>query len=303
MALPGGVSPVPTNFYDTNGDPLANGFIATKAAGTNTDKTTWTTSALSSTNSNPVQLDANGHADIFLGVGAYDLIATDANSVPVPTASIYGVVDTAQTYLPILGNTFATGARGVATGYTVLSTDYLITVDGTGGANPCVILLPAATSGHQLTIQNIGDVPVAITPHGADTINALVASAVWTMPAAVSAVQIFPTATLYPDGTSNWRGLQAFPPANLVTSPTGGGIKIAVLSGSLDGSNPTPVVTGLTTVLAACPSIFSTSTPSTTGTVTLTCGVSGGTVNIYAFKSDGTASTGTEGFTLIAAGV
>jgi hypothetical protein len=56
-------------------------------------------------------------------------------------------------------------------------------------------------------------------------------------------------------------------------------------------------------VLAACPSIFSTSTPSTTGTVTLTCGVSGGTVNIYAFKSDGSPSTGTEGFTLLAAGV
>jgi len=291
MTLPGSSSPVPTNFYDTNGDPLANGFIATKAAGTNTDKTTWTTSALSSTNSNPIQLDANGHADIFLGVGAYDLIATDANSVPVPTASIYGVVDTAQTYLPILGNTFATGARGVATGYTVLSTDYLITVDGTGGANPCVILLPAATSGHQLTIQNIGDVPVAITPHGADTINALVASAVWTMPAAVSASQIFPTAILYPDGTSNWRGVPAFPSANLVTA-TVAGVKMASGFANLASGGVT-IATGLTTITSATLTLAVASVPSTTGPAGVGYAPSGGSLVVISWKADGSAYSGT----------
>lgn len=76
---------------------------------------------------------------------------------------------------------------------------------------------------------------------------------------------------------------------------------------ALDGSNPTPVATGLTTVVAASVSLSGTAAPGL-GTSLLTYAISGATVNVYAWKVtsaiDATliASTGTETFSLIAIG-
>lgn len=74
----------------------------------------------------------------------------------------------------------------------------------------------------------------------------------------------------------------------------------AIFSGeiALDGSNPTPVTTGLTTIAGCDVVIKSTSAPSTTTVVSY--GSSGGTLNIYGWKpntiTDNTlvASTGTD---------
>ena len=76
------------------------------------------------------------------------------------------------------------------------------------------------------------------------------------------------------------------------------GYKIARGEIALDGSNPTPVATGLTTVVSFHAMLKGTAAPGDSTSV-LSADISGATVNVYAWKTDGTdptfiASTGTE---------
>jgi len=85
------------------------------------------------------------------------------------------------------------------------------------------------------------------------------------------------------------------------------GYKIARGETALDGSNPTPVSTGLTTVVAFVATLKGSAAPGV-GTSVLTAVISGATGNVYAWKvtsnSDPTliASTGTESFYWVAVG-
>lgn len=97
--------------------------------------------------------------------------------------------------------------------------------------------------------------------------------------------------------------------AALATAPAAvaAGYKIARGETALDGSNPTAVATGLTTVIAFTATIKGTAAPGV-GTSVLTANISGATVNVYAWKVTGAgdttliASTGTESFYWIAVG-
>ncbi|MGY3359752.1 hypothetical protein ACVWZK_006415 [Bradyrhizobium sp. GM0.4] len=78
---------------------------------------------------------------------------------------------------------------------------------------------------------------------------------------------------------------------------------------ALDGSNPTPIATGLTTIVAACVTLRGTAAPGdNTSVLTTDFTGSDGTLNVYAWKNTtGTdptlvASTGTETFDWIAIG-
>ena len=62
-----------------DGKPLAGGKIYTYEAGTTTPKSTFTTMAGDVPNLNPVILDQNGKAKIFLGDGSYRLQIKDSN--------------------------------------------------------------------------------------------------------------------------------------------------------------------------------------------------------------------------------
>lgn len=85
------------------------------------------------------------------------------------------------------------------------------------------------------------------------------------------------------------------------------GYKIARGEGTLDGSNPTPIATGLTTIVAFVATLKGTAAPGV-GTSTLTADISGVTGNVYAWKPTSSAnptliaSTGTENFYWIAVG-
>lgn len=75
----------------------------------------------------------------------------------------------------------------------------------------------------------------------------------------------------------------------------------------LDGSNPTPIATGLTTIVAVTATLKGSAAPGV-GTSVITAVISGANVNFYAWKptsnADPTliASTGTESFYWIAVG-
>lgn len=187
---------------DVNGDlnPLAAGLLYFYTAGTSTPQDTFSDAALTTPRTNPVVLDGDGRAPlIYLSPLAYKLVLADANDVVVWTAD--GWSDIAQVVLATLGVTLGDGASDVVSGYTVLETDGTITVDSTGGANPCIINLPpAADRKWPLCIKQAGTVAIAVTPDGAETIDGVAAA--FTIPAGASPV--FPSAVFVPRGSSNW---------------------------------------------------------------------------------------------------
>lgn len=64
--------------FTNNGAPLAGGMIWTYAAGTNTPLQTFTDQTGATPNSNPVVLDANGYAPIWLSSAGYKFIVQDS---------------------------------------------------------------------------------------------------------------------------------------------------------------------------------------------------------------------------------
>lgn len=106
------------------------------------------------------------------------------------------------------------------------------------------------------------------------------------------------------DGTDYfWRLVATHATGNAVLAVEGvvAGVKIASGITALDGSNPTNIVTGLTTVTGF--SAIVNSTDASTGTAFVTYGtISGGTVPVYAADDTGTASTGTENVAWVAVG-
>jgi len=95
--------------------------------------------------------------------------------------------------------------------------------------------------------------------------------------------------------------------AAIHVSGVAAGYKVARGETALDGSNPTPVATGLTTVIAFVATLKGTAAPGV-GTSVLTAEISGATANVYAWKVTGAgdttliASTGTESFYWVAVG-
>lgn len=73
-------------FFDANGDPLAGGLLYSYVAGTSVPAATYADYSGLTPNTNPIVLDANGEANIWLGSGYYKFILEDANNVVQWTA-------------------------------------------------------------------------------------------------------------------------------------------------------------------------------------------------------------------------
>lgn len=98
--------------------------------------------------------------------------------------------------------------------------------------------------------------------------------------------------------------------AAAVAAPAAGaaaGYRIARGEAALDGSNPTSIAHGLTTVIAFVATLKGTAAPGL-GTSVLTANINGANVDVYAWKPTGAgdttlvASTGTESFYWVAIG-
>lgn len=202
MANPLALMPIPrTQWCDGDGAPLAGGVLRFYTVGTSTPRAVYTTADGDVQLGTSVTLDGDGRAAaIYLGLGGYKVTLEDSTGTLLWTQDQVETV--AETLVAELGTVFATGARAVSSGYQVLATDLFVTVDSTGGPDPCIINLPAAASRTaQLTIKNLGTVELAVTPDGTDTIEGL-ALAVISIPAAVN--PNFPTVTFVSDGTGWW---------------------------------------------------------------------------------------------------
>ena len=109
-------------FFDSNGDPLAGGKLYSYIAGTSTPLGTFTDAGGGTPNANPVILDANGEADVWIGSGTYKFVLKDTDDVTQwtvddvvsaaapPTASSEHAVTDAQSATDLTGETidFAT---------------------------------------------------------------------------------------------------------------------------------------------------------------------------------------------------
>lgn len=72
---------IKTRFFDEDGNPLAGGKLFSYYAGTSTPLATYTDQSGLTANTNPVILDANGEANVWINTAAYKFVLKDANDV------------------------------------------------------------------------------------------------------------------------------------------------------------------------------------------------------------------------------
>jgi len=127
------LSPLPKlQFFGTDGLPLVGGKLYTYAAGTTTPIATYTDHTQDNLNTNPVILDSNGQAGVWLtDLITYKYTLTDADDVPLFTVDYVSV--------PVTTNSFASpppigsDVPNVGT-FTDLNVVELMTLEGTGAA-------------------------------------------------------------------------------------------------------------------------------------------------------------------------
>jgi hypothetical protein len=148
--------------FDDNGDPLAGGKLYTYEAGTTTNKQTFTTEAGDVANANPVILDADGYADVWLGTGAYKFVLTDASDVTLWTVdNISGEAEGA----------FGSAVITQATNLNVTSVFNNNAFICTAAITLSLLSATEAGDGFFISVKNDSGGNVIIDPDGAETID------------------------------------------------------------------------------------------------------------------------------------
>jgi hypothetical protein len=128
-------------FFDANGVPLAGGQLFSYVAGTTTPQATYSNPS-GTTNANPVILDANGYADVWLNPAVpYKFVLEDANN------NVLWTVDNVQ----------GGGVRTVTTNTTLLVTDGVVRSNSTGGSLTHTLpLCSTSPVGLEITVKDVG---------------------------------------------------------------------------------------------------------------------------------------------------
>ena len=201
--FPGALAPIPRfQFFDDEGQPLAGGLLYTYIAGTTTPEAVYTDANLTTPHSNPIVLDGAGRVTIYLDSMAYKFKLLKATNELVWEQD--NIEDIGLVFLTQLGVIFSTGTRDVISGYEVDPDDNIVTVNSTGGPDPCVITLENAGGATPrkkvLFVKNKGTIEIALTPQAGETIDSVVGA--YTIPVASS--PLFPCVQLGPNGSGNW---------------------------------------------------------------------------------------------------
>lgn len=148
--------------FDDNGDPLSGGFLYTYEAGTTTPKATYTTADGDIQNSNPVELDASGQANVWLGDGGYKFILKDADLNTIFTTDDIGGSSNAA---------FGGEVNLISTN-TAITSVYANSVN-ICTASPTLSLLPVVSAGEgfYFCVKNQGSGTVTIDPDAGELID------------------------------------------------------------------------------------------------------------------------------------
>src|SRR3989304_2272932 len=107
---------VKSQWFTTAGAPAAGYQLFTYTAGTSTKLATYSNSALTIANTNPIILDAGGRATVFLSASTYKFVLAPDDDTDPPTSPIWTVdnvqaiplIDQAVDYIGTAGETLAT---------------------------------------------------------------------------------------------------------------------------------------------------------------------------------------------------
>lgn len=135
-------------FFDSTGAPLASGSLYSYEAGTSTPQATYTDETGNATNANPVVLDSQGYADVWLDQNlAYKFILKDSSGNTIWT--IDNVNAQAQGSIQ--------NVRTVTVDTSILTTDNLVRSNSTSGSLTHTLPACASTNvGVQITIKDVG---------------------------------------------------------------------------------------------------------------------------------------------------
>jgi hypothetical protein len=193
---------VPQQFFDSDGNPLAGGFVHFYEAGSMlVDQDTYEDSDGVTANPNPIELDTDGRPPDPIFILPTGYLVQVLNADLVQQYVVDNVSDPGAVFAANFGTVTSAGSQDVNSGYTVLATDWLVTIDATESTNPCIINLPSATDyTNALTIKNYATVAVSIVPNGSETIDSIAGA--YSLDAAAS--PNFPAVTLISDHVSAW---------------------------------------------------------------------------------------------------
>ncbi len=164
MAVTVNLCPTPKLQFNQNGVPLAGGKLFTYAAGTSTKLATYANAGGTTTNNNPIILDANGQCDCYLQGGlSYKLVLAPATDTD-PPQNPYWTEDNITGINQVL-STFGTDV-GVANAYAVNLNPAL-----TSYANGQQVVFDAANSSTGASTLNVNGLgPKQILVNGQATI-------------------------------------------------------------------------------------------------------------------------------------
>lgn len=123
------LSPSPKmQFFTAAGVPLVGGKLYTYASGTTVPAATYTTSAASTANTNPVILDSRGEANVWFGPSRYTLVLKDSLDNLIWTADGIGSTQGVQNPVSIAeaGQTLFTVPEYGLGGYLLVIVDGLV---------------------------------------------------------------------------------------------------------------------------------------------------------------------------------
>lgn len=129
-------------FTDSNGEPLAGGFVTTLVAGTGTLKQTWQDAAETTPNANPIVLDAHGSC-LMYGSESYTLQVTDAlGNLQPQDSGLTRIIPISDAVAPALGDTIANAQSVLG-----IPAPYVLQLPNGTLAAPSFPLVASATTG------------------------------------------------------------------------------------------------------------------------------------------------------------
>ncbi len=152
----------PFRAFDQNGDPLNGGKLYTYEAGTSTPKQTFTDANEGTPNLNPIILDSEGYANVWLESGAYKFVLDDANDVEQWSIDDISGSD---------NSAFGSAVVFESTNFNLNSTYRNNLIVTTASLTASLFSAVSAGEGFLFSIQNSSDGVLTIDPDGSETIN------------------------------------------------------------------------------------------------------------------------------------